>query len=215
MTGPDKGEQAGPDRGAATGNVHSDRQAELGMMFTHSVMSATTQELLAAASSLYALIDLLLEQGVIDRDDLNARREAMLATLSKKVEESGLGFYLNQQHPDKYAMTDLPEIDCAERIPLCQAACCKLRFPLSRQDVEEGTVRWDLGQPYWNLQTREGYCVHCDVDDRHCAVYEKRPAPCRAYDCRQDERIWIDFDAMIVNPDLEEAIRKPLLPAAE
>jgi hypothetical protein len=34
------------------------------------------------------------------------------------------------------------EIDCPRRIPLYKAACCRLRFALSRQDVEEGIVQW-------------------------------------------------------------------------
>ena len=35
-----------------------------------------------------------------------------------------------------------------DRVHLCKASCCRLPFALSRQDVEEGIVRWDLGQPY-------------------------------------------------------------------
>jgi hypothetical protein len=27
--------------------------------------------------------------------------------------------------------------------------------------------------------------------------------PCRAFDCRQDRRIWLDFEARIVNPLIE------------
>ena len=34
------------------------------------------------------------------------------------------------------------------------------------------------------------------------------PPPCRAFSCRDDERIWLDFEAMAVNP----AIHDPLWP---
>jgi Putative zinc- or iron-chelating domain len=64
-------------------------------------------------------------------------------------------------------------------------------------------VQWDLGRPYWNRGDETGYCVHSDPEGRGCRVYEHRPGPCRVFNCRRDERIWADFDAMVVNPDLE------------
>jgi Fe-S-cluster containining protein len=90
-----------------------------------------------------------------------------------------------------------PQINCHERIHACKGACCALRFALSRQDVEEGVVRWDLGRPYLNRQAADGYCVHSDPTSRSCGAYAQRPAPCRIYDCRSDDRIWLDFDKMI------------------
>jgi Fe-S-cluster containining protein len=72
--------------------------------------------------------------------------------------------------------------------------------------VEEGIVRWDLGRPYWNLRDATGYCIHNDPEKRCCNIYEARPGPCRSYDCRQDKRIWLDFETMIVNPHLAESI---------
>jgi hypothetical protein len=33
-------------------------------------------------------------------------------------------------------------------------------------------------------------------------VYANRPTICRTYDCRNDARIWADFDAYEINPDL-------------
>jgi hypothetical protein len=35
------------------------------------------------------------------------------------------------------------EIDYENRIQFCYAACCRLRFALSHQDIEEGIVQWD------------------------------------------------------------------------
>jgi hypothetical protein len=31
-------------------------------------------------------------------------------------------------------------------------------------------------------------------------VYAQRPGACRAYDCRHDPRVWIDFEARIPAP---------------
>ncbi len=119
--------------------------------------------------------------------------------------EAGLGVKLAVGADDKYACSaeDLPDIDCAERIPLCRAACCTFRWALSEQDVVEGIVQWDLTNPYVNRVAADGYCVHCDGASRDCTVYDARPTICRTYDCRNDTRIWNDFDARVVNPDLE------------
>jgi hypothetical protein len=102
---------------------------------------------------------------------------------------------------DKYASDTVPvEIDCAARLPLCHAACCRLRVPLTRQDLDEGVVQWDADRPYLNRQRADGYCVHCDPVGHRCHVYERRPGLCRTYDCRNDRRIWIDFEGRIPNP---------------
>lgn len=94
------------------------------------------------------------------------------------------------------------QIDCAARLALCHAACCRLRVPLSRQDLDEGVVEWDTDHPYLNRQRADGYCVHCDQASQRCAVYDERPGLCRTFDCRHDRRIWIDFDRRIPNPSV-------------
>ncbi len=104
---------------------------------------------------------------------------------------------------DKYAVeVEHAPIDCADRLAICHAACCRLRVPLTRQDVDEGVVRWDREQPYLNEQRPDGWCVHCATDDRRCAIYAQRPGLCRTFDCRDDARIWLDFDRRIPNPSL-------------
>jgi Fe-S-cluster containining protein len=111
-------------------------------------------------------------------------------------------------HVDKY-QTPNSDIDCASLIPLCHARCCSFRFELSAQDVEEGTVRWDLQQPYLIKQEKDRYCTHVDrAKGGGCTIYERRPAPCRTYDCREDRRVWLDFEKRIPAP-MEEGV-KPL-----
>ena len=80
--------------------------------------------------------------------------------------------------------------------------CCRLPFALSKQDIREGIVHWDLGQPYLVAHNGNGTCYHLDCDVLVCTVWEHRPVPCRGFDCRQDERIWLNFENMVVNPDI-------------
>jgi Fe-S-cluster containining protein len=95
---------------------------------------------------------------------------------------------------DKYRVPkeELPEIDCAALVHLCKARCCTFRFALSHQDLDEGVVRWDEGEPYVIAQEK-GRCVHLDARGG-CTVYAQRPRPCRVFDCRDDLRIWKDFE---------------------
>ena len=87
-------------------------------------------------------------------------------------------------------------------------ACCKMSFALSRQDIEEGTVKWDLGHPYMIAKVEDGYCVHFDKTTCKCKIWENRPVPCRGFDCRNDKRIWLDFEKMVVNPKLPEVFER-------
>jgi hypothetical protein len=90
---------------------------------------------------------------------------------------------------------------CEELMPLCKARCCTLTFGLSTEDLDEGVIRWDYGQPYLIRQrASDGYCVHNDPDHHGCTVHHYRPRVCRSYDCRRDDRIWIDYEKRIPAP---------------
>ena len=100
---------------------------------------------------------------------------------------------------DKYQVASA-DIDCASLIPLCKARCCSMDVTLSAQDVREGGIPFDLMQPYAlprDPTTKQ--CV-CMGEGGACTIYDKRPGACRAYDCRHDARVWIDFDAKIPAP---------------
>lgn len=104
---------------------------------------------------------------------------------------------------DKYA-TPGPDIPCAELLPLCKARCCRLSFALSTADLDEGIIRWDYGQPYLIRQrATDGYCVHNDPSTHFCTVHEARPRVCRTYDCRKDDRVWVDYEQRIPAPHFE------------
>ncbi len=101
---------------------------------------------------------------------------------------------------DKYEV-ESSSPPCEELIPLCGARCCQMEFPLSTADLDEGVIRWDYGQPYVIRQrASDGFCVHNDPTSHGCTVHAQRPATCRRYDCRKDERVWIDYERRIPAP---------------
>jgi hypothetical protein len=101
------------------------------------------------------------------------------------------------QDGDKYALRDLPRIDCLPRLPACRGRCCTFAFMLSLQDVADG-VRFDPNNPFAIAHDEHGMCVHSV--ECQCTIYSKRPAVCRTYECSKDPRIWIDFEKGIARP---------------
>jgi Fe-S-cluster containining protein len=92
-------------------------------------------------------------------------------------------------------------VNCDERMHICHAVCCKLNFALTPEEVDAGTVKWDLGFPYMIRHGANGYCSHNDTATGRCTNYANRPGVCHRYSCAHDPRIWKDFDAMILNED--------------
>ncbi len=175
-----------------------------GLLYTHSRLNANTSRTLEAMSFLYALIELLEDKGLITIEELDERKRTVGQRLVERLRQSGNGVMLQEPEQDKYTFEQAVEIDCETRIDLCKAACCRLPFALSKQDISEGVVHWDLGQPYWIEQGDDGYCNHMARDTCDCTVYAYRPVPCRAFDCRDDARIWLDFEARMPNPALAQ-----------
>jgi hypothetical protein len=173
-----------------------------GLLYTHARLSDNTSATLESASFLYSLIELLHEKGLISIEELDARQHEVAARLAKKNREKGIGVLLQEPEYDKYTFTGEAEIDCENRVHLCKAACCRLPFALSKQDIREGIIHWDFGQPYLIAQERDGYCTHLERGSCHCTVRENRPVPCRAYDCRKDKAIWLNFENRVINPDI-------------
>ncbi len=104
---------------------------------------------------------------------------------------------------DKYTVEGATP-PCEELIPICQARCCKLTFSLSTADLDEGVIRWDYGQPYLIRQREsDGKCVHNDPASGFCTVHQYRPRGCRIYDCRNDPRIWTDYEKRIPAPEIQ------------
>lgn len=192
-------QQSNDAQGAPQANLHA------ALHCAHRRISANTVQTLDAAAFLYALVELLEERGLISIAELDERKRLVGARLAEQYRRSNRGVLLQDLEQDKYSLPSCASLDCAARLPLCKAACCRLPFALSRQDLNEGVVRWDLEQPYLIAQAADGYCGHLDHDCLGCTIYAQRPLPCRAYDCRSDTRIWLDYDAGKINPLVERA----------
>lgn len=186
-----------------------------GLRYTHSRANANTAKLLEVTSFAYAAIELLAERGLITTEELDQRKKLVFDRLVEKFRQDGIGAAYQDPEHDKYSFDATVEIDCASRLPLCKAACCRLRFALSRQDVEEGIVHWDFSRPYFIARGDDGYCRHLDRGCMRCTIHANRPVPCRGYDCRNDKRIWSDFAQRIVSPELDKLFQPGTQGAAE
>ena len=181
-----------------------------GLLYAHDRANANTAALHQASATLDAVVETLIAEGVLDPERLDERRRSAGERRERQFFERGMAVALQEFDVSKYDFDGGAEIDCDRRIELCGAACCRLPFALAREDIEEGVLRWDLGRPYMIAQGDDGCCVHMDRTTHRCGVYEQRPIPCRGYDCREDGRIWLDFERRIVNP----AIHDPGWPAS-
>jgi len=168
------------------------------LRFVNTMSMQTKRDVGELAARMFALLEELAAHGQLDLVSFDERRARMQRTEEERT--------LNRVHVqigapvDKYALGPLPQIDCADRLPLCQARCCQLGFPLTFQDLDERVIAWDYQRPYQIRKRDDDYCTHCDGGTRGCGVYAHRPATCRTYDCRQDSRIWLDFERRLPAP---------------
>jgi Fe-S-cluster containining protein len=170
-----------------------------GLKFLHGMMAELKREIFETQVSVLALVEGVIEDKGIDEAGLKAQMVVARADRQKAFDASRK--VRKWADEDKYAVTDLPDIDCDARMHLCHGRCCTFVFPLSEQDLEEGVVKWRYDQPYRIRQgpgpTGSRYCVHSHPETHGCTVYHQRPVVCRTYSCRGDKRIWKDFDARI------------------
>ncbi len=117
-------------------------------------------------------------------------------------------------YPDKYTVENA-DVDCAARIPLCGARCCGFNVNLSEQDVLERKLPFVVEQPYALPRDPATKRCTCAGQDGACTVYDYRPATCRTYSCRDDRRVWIDFDARIPAPMPANLVPDPILSSDE
>jgi hypothetical protein len=147
-------------------------------------------------ATLKALIQTLLAAGAFSPEAYEQNRQRALDNATLRLSERPM--VRVGPAVDKYALDDLPEIDCASILPICKARCCRLTVCLSSQDLDERVMVWDYAKPYQIRRKADGYCTHSEHETGRCGVYQHRPAICRTYDCRQDKRIWVDFEKRII-----------------
>jgi Fe-S-cluster containining protein len=172
-----------------------ERQVARGGLFTHTVLSELSGRLEEVEGFLFGLVDLLVKGHLVDGESLVASAARTTATGEDPVPPGPR--ILMRIDPAEPA--SVVTVDCAARFPVCRALCCGLAFALSQSEIESATLRWDLGMPYEIRHDEAGQCVHKDASTGRCGVYDGRPAPCRTYSCATDERIWIDFEGMVLN----------------
>jgi Fe-S-cluster containining protein len=205
-------ERSVPDRAApepgtpppADAAPPSRQEIEQGLAYLHGRVGATAGRAFESAAFVYALIELVVERGILTIEEIDARKKQLAPRLLKRFESQDEGVAVQDSAHDKYQAPQEVQIDCASRLHLCKAACCKMVFPLSQQDVKENVVHWELGRPYVIAKGEDGYCRHLERTCRRCTVHAARPLPCRVYDCRNDGRVWLDFEGRVINPKLAD-----------
>lgn len=186
--------------GVTNGLEGLERQLERGGVRTQSLFNRTFERLSEVEAMLLGLLDVLLARKVITEAEIEpaVRRieEQVAARPDARVQAVAL-------RTDDAAAVARPEVvvDCAARMHVCHAVCCKLAVKLDATEVESGRLRWDLGRPYYLRKDADGRCTHQDRSTGGCGVYADRPKPCRQYSCANDRRIWKDFDRMILNDE--------------
>jgi Fe-S-cluster containining protein len=180
-----------------TATGRSERQMERGQLFMHTAFAEIHRRLRETEVLLHALMDVLLRGKQVTEEEIWAAVPAVTAGLA--VDPTALGVTVGAEPVAPVAAVE--PVDCASRMPVCHAVCCRLDFALSVPEIEAGAVRWDLGRPYFIRHEADGVCTHNDRRAGGCEVYEDRPAVCRRYNCRDDGRIWKDFDSMELNSE--------------
>ena len=174
-----------------------ERQVERGSLFTH---TALTEQALRANENeaiVNGLVDVLVRHHLVNADELLEAVDSARAETAAAGEAASLGVAIRVDGEPTPAVA----VDCAARMPVCQAVCCRLRFALTVEEIESGPLKWDLGRPYYNRHDSDGYCHRCAPGTHECTIYDDRPTVCRDYSCANDPRIWTDFDAMVLNDE--------------
>jgi hypothetical protein len=176
-----------------------DRQVERSGVRTQQLFNRSFERLSELEATLLGLVARLVAAGVVDADELAASVRTAKAEMIARGE--GLGRRTRGILAQGYEMVEPAVVDCAARMPVCHAVCCKLSVSLGAAEVEGGRLRWDLGHPYRLRREADGRCTHLDRANGRCGVYEDRPRPCRTYTCTTDGRIWRDFAAVELNTE--------------
>ena len=175
-----------------------ERQVERGGLFTHTALSECAERLTEVETMLYGLLDVLAADGAVDPARVAAAAASVRSQLDLRGETVSPGVALRVDPQDGPSFTP---VNCAERMHICHAICCRLHFALTAAEVEGGIAKWDLGQPYRIRQSASGTCVHNETETGRCGIYDDRPVVCKRYSCANDTRIWSDFERMELNQE--------------
>jgi hypothetical protein len=214
----DQAAAGGATAGPATSGP-SRAELELGLRAAHLAIAELREDLHALAAQVVALTELVAPAAEPAREaQLEARAAELRRELAISDQRSTERVRLAPAD-DKYALANDDGPPCDELLPICGARCCTFEVALSTQDLDEGQLRWNYASPYLLAKQAHGQCAH--HDGAGCQVYAFRPATCRTYDCRSDERVWSDYAQRLLapspspRPPTREALERGVLARAQ
>ena len=144
-----------------------------GLSHTHIRINFNTIKTLESSSFLYALVELLVEKGLLSIEELDERKKEVAERLVRKFTESGIGLMYQNPEYEKYSFKHEARVDCHSRLHICKAICCKFPFALSRQGRT-----WRMCLINWTY-----YDINADIilqkgETCHDKPYWMRRAPC-------------------------------------
>ena len=80
----------------------SRREIEEGLAYLHGRVGATAARVLESASFVYALIELVVERGILSIEEIDARKKQLAPRLLKRFESQDEGVAIQHSEHDKY-----------------------------------------------------------------------------------------------------------------
>src|SRR3954462_11623662 len=99
------------------------REVEEGLRFLHTLSMQSKMDLVGLNSRVLALVEQLVASGALDLRAFDARPQRVAEREAKRMTDEGHVRVMVDQTKDKYALAELPEIDCDARLHLCKARC--------------------------------------------------------------------------------------------
>lgn len=71
----------------------------------------------------------------------------------------------------------------------CQSFCCRLLVRLKPHEMQAGTDGF-AAKGYVD-KTPDGHCIHMNLENGMCDIWEKRPESCKEYHCNGDPNLQV------------------------
>ncbi len=149
------------------------------------------------------VLQILMAKGLVRKEELDQVYPTLRKTMAELRATQLTGPRLYQSLDD---LTEPVGLDCSTHYDACGAACCtSFSVVLTAQEAASGKYKWDIAFPYRLLVDEVGTCVYFDRPTLRCTIWNDRPAACRTFDCRKDNRIWDDYEGRRVALSAMEA----------